>query len=379
MTPGAVVEKVVCRETPSQSYALYVPSVYLPEKKWPVLYAFDARGRAVIPLGLFRDAAEKRGWVVASVYGSASDGPMEPNIAAMKAVLADTREKLSLDERRMVFAGFSGLARFATVMGYGMKGGLFGVIGAAAGFAAELPARKDMPFVWFGLVGEQDFNYDEMRELDGELARLGLSHRLLVFPGRHTWPPAGSCAEALQWMELMAVKRGLAPVDEVFLEESFRQGREEALKLESSGDRLEAFRRWSALEADFSGLRDVAEALRRATALRASKDVQKGLKEEESRREADRRFLAGAETILQSAVRGVDPVPLARLVRELGIPDLEKRARAHDREDALSAKRLLEALHARTSLYLPHELRARGDERGAALCLAVAERIRSGP
>jgi len=304
---------------------------------------------------------------------------MEPNIAAMKAVMGETREKLSLDERRIVFAGFSGTARFATVMGYGLKGGLFGVIGAAAGFAGELPPRKDTPFVWFGLVGDQDFNHDEMREVDAALSRFGLPHRLAVFDGVHAWPPAARCAEALEWMDLVAMKKGLAAPDDGFLEESFGRGREEAAKLEAAGNLLEAWRRWTALAADFQGLRDTTEVRAHAAVLAASESVLRKVKDEEKTRKADRRRLAEAETSLQAILRSGDPVPVARLANELGIPELSKRAaRRDDPLDALSARRTLEALYARTSFSLPRELRARGDERGAALSLALAERIRSG-
>ena len=42
---GRVIEKIVCKSAPDQSYALYLPAAYTPEKRWPVLYALDARGR----------------------------------------------------------------------------------------------------------------------------------------------------------------------------------------------------------------------------------------------------------------------------------------------------------------------------------------------
>ncbi len=34
---GQVVEHIVCREKPEQSYALYLPSAYADAKPWPVL------------------------------------------------------------------------------------------------------------------------------------------------------------------------------------------------------------------------------------------------------------------------------------------------------------------------------------------------------
>src|SRR6266850_2335045 len=61
---GIVVEKVVCELDVSQSYALYLPSGYTPEKTWPVIYAFDPDGEGNTPVKLYRDAAEKYGYIV---------------------------------------------------------------------------------------------------------------------------------------------------------------------------------------------------------------------------------------------------------------------------------------------------------------------------
>ena len=46
---GAIVDDVKCLAEPSQSYALYVPSRYSPDRKWSLLIAFHpgARGRAM--------------------------------------------------------------------------------------------------------------------------------------------------------------------------------------------------------------------------------------------------------------------------------------------------------------------------------------------
>src|ERR687885_659623 len=61
---GKLIESVAVRGDASQSYALYLPGVYAPERKWPVLVCFDplARGRATV--ARFQAAAEEYGFVV---------------------------------------------------------------------------------------------------------------------------------------------------------------------------------------------------------------------------------------------------------------------------------------------------------------------------
>ena len=68
---GQVVDKVVTQVDPGQSYALYVPTTYRPDRKWPILYAFDSRYRGTLVAERFRAGAEKYGYLVASSNNSA--------------------------------------------------------------------------------------------------------------------------------------------------------------------------------------------------------------------------------------------------------------------------------------------------------------------
>jgi len=47
---GTVVNKLACLDNPAQSYSLYLPSNYSPDRRWPMLYAFDpfARGKTAV-------------------------------------------------------------------------------------------------------------------------------------------------------------------------------------------------------------------------------------------------------------------------------------------------------------------------------------------
>ena len=40
---------MVTRHDESQSYALYLPKAYTPEKKWPILHGFSPAGRGTDP------------------------------------------------------------------------------------------------------------------------------------------------------------------------------------------------------------------------------------------------------------------------------------------------------------------------------------------
>src|SRR5262245_25422928 len=92
---GQLVEKVVTRGNESQSYALYLPTAYRPDRKWPILYVFDARANGVEAARRFLAGAERYGYIVASSNNSASDGPMEPNIVSIRAMWPDTHSRFA--------------------------------------------------------------------------------------------------------------------------------------------------------------------------------------------------------------------------------------------------------------------------------------------
>jgi predicted esterase len=176
LAPGEVTEKISCRDKPGQSYALSLPSAYTPEKLWPVLYMLDARGRALLPIERFRAAAEEFGWILVSSYNSRSDTKEDPNLPALQAMWNDTHERLALDPRRAYATGFSGGARAAVAMALFAPKLFAGVIGCGAGFADESAPAKDVPFLYFGTVGDRDSTCG--CPLDETLAAAGaVSHR----------------------------------------------------------------------------------------------------------------------------------------------------------------------------------------------------------
>ena len=53
---GKVIDKVICRSDSEQSYALFLPSGYSQDKRWPVVYCFDPGARGRLPVERFKDA-----------------------------------------------------------------------------------------------------------------------------------------------------------------------------------------------------------------------------------------------------------------------------------------------------------------------------------
>lgn len=373
---GVLIEKVTCAGSPGQSYALYLPSSYRADRAWPILYAFDARGQALVPANAFQEAAERYGWIVVSSYNTASDGPMGPNFTAMRALWADTHARLAIDDKRVYAAGFSGTVRFSCILALSAPGSIAGVIGAGAGFPNDVVPKADNPFVFFGTVGDRDFNYYEMMELDRRMSAVRLPHRIEIFEGPHAWPPASLAGQAIAWMELAAMRSGMRPKDPALIDPLWTADRERARAQEASGRLWDAHHTWEAMAEGYAGLRDVSEAQKRAEEIAAGEPFKKLAKERQERIAADTKMLAEGPAILAKVNPGNPPVTVSQIAGELRIPQLKKRVQSADPEEKLSAQRILNTFLAQTSFYLPQMLIEKKEYDRAVFMLSVATEIR---
>ena len=323
---GQIVERVAVADTPSQSYALYLPSAYTPEKLWPVLYMLDARGNALVPLERFQAAAERYGWVLVSSYNSRSDTRDDPNSPAMTAMWNDAVKRFSIDGRRVYASGFSGGARAAVAMAYDLPGQIAGVVGAGAGFADSSAPVKKVPFVYFGTVGDRDMNYYEMRSLEEKLEAAKVPHRIVYFEGGHTWMSPELAGEAVAWMELQAMKSGVRAKDAGTIAALQSAARSRAAALEAEGRRTEAFLAYTHAVEDFRGLADVTADEAKARELGKLPEVQAALKDARKRDARDEATLRSVNTKLRNALAQSEPPLPARLAADLGIPELRKKA-----------------------------------------------------
>jgi len=372
---GTIVEQVQVQDHPGQSYALYLPSGYQPDRRWPILYAFEARGQGTAFAERFRRAAETWGVIVASSNNSASDGALEPNFQAMRAMWADTHRRFKIDERRVYAAGFSGTVRAACMLAQAAPGTIQGVIGSGAGFPFGTSPTRDTPFAFFGTVGDRDFNYYEMMDLDAALSGLGLPHRVEIFEGEHEWLTEDLAVEALAWLELQRIKAGQRESDAAIVEAVRKRGLERAQGYEAAGRLFEAWRSYKALAADFQGMPEAADVLKKVADLEASAALARQRQEREVRMRRDLESLDRAKKALVSAVPGEGPVALNRALSEIRISDLKKRAGSADREESLSARRVLDTVLVQAGYYLPRDLLERKDYDRALFYLSIATAI----
>ncbi len=299
---GTIIERVNCVDYATQSYALYLPSNYTQERKWPVLFAFDPGARGKLPVERYKDAAEKFGWIVIGSNNS-RNGSMQPSIDAWNAIVKDAQRRFRIDEQRVYVTGFSGGARLAIYLATQCQGCVAGVIASGAGLPVGLNAATRLPFSILFTLGIDDFNFAEVSELDAALNKAGTTHLVAEFAGRHDWPPPEVAVEAIEWMELQAVKDTLRPNDQKFVESAWQARWARATSLSEANKSYEAFQAYSAIVATFNGLHDLSEAQTELSKLQASPEVKNALREEQRQIARQREFEARVRTLVAASQR----------------------------------------------------------------------------
>jgi poly(3-hydroxybutyrate) depolymerase len=343
---GQIVDSVACAADATQRYVLYLPSNYSSSRRWNVILAFDAGGRGRMPVERFQAAAEKYGYIVAGSLNS-RNGPLGVSVEAANAMWKDVSTRFSVDKTRLYTTGQSGGARVAMYLA--MHREVFhdapaGVIASSAGFPGP-DAPESLPFPVFATAGTEDFNHLEMRQFD---QRVKSRHRLAIFEGGHTWLPQPLAMQAVEWMEIDAVKTDLRSRDNGLIDALFARRLQEA---QDQKDPAARYRAMNNLVSDFDGLKDAAE-LKDATAeaerLRHNPAVQAQFEKDAAMDEKED-VLSG--TLFQLAGQLRSPARRAKSLADLktNLASLTTTATAEaDSADRQMARRVLRGLMAST-------------------------------
>jgi predicted esterase len=372
---GKLVENVAARADATQTYTLYLPTNYDAARRVPLLLVFDPGGRATVAAEIFKDAAEEYGWIVISSNQTRSDDDGAANVRAIQALLPEVNRYAS-DPKRIYAAGFSGTAIFSCAVGI-RTGALAGVIAAGGRLVDELPPAK-FSFAHYGFAGESDFNNRDMRRIDALLERAGKAHRFQQFAGEHRWFPPELAAEAIGWMELVAMREQLRPRDPSLIAKLYESDAAAAKALEAAGKRVEALQRDREITTTYAGLHATDAEAAAVTRLEADAAVQRELKDiakwDEFEEHYNSDVFAHIATTFARLRQEDMPPTAAVLAREFHVSDLQRRAKQNGAEGAVG-RRLLEALYAQTSFYLTQQFMERREYALAVAVLGVATQI----
>lgn len=377
MQTGVLLEDVASDVSPGQRYVLFLPAGFDAARPTPILYLMDPRGRARVPARVFQQAAERYGYILISSYTTSSDGPIDPNIAAMQAMWDDANRWFTLDPARNYIAGFSGTARTASRLA-DVQPLITGIIAAGAGLDTTVRPSAKTPFLFFGAVGEVDYNFHEVENLEHVLADLNLPHRIERFTGPHSWMPPDVAMRAIEWFELRAMQAGTRASDAALVDAWWEREDHLAQTMLERGRTLDAARQYAAMARDFAGLVDTAPIALAARRIAEAPAARAQLK---ARKAASRNSLDWV-MIRMRAIAEAFPsdhqlpvIPAADLMLTLEVASLRRTIAGPDADAGLEAQRRLNQLEVQLGFYLPSDALARADYTRAGYYLSIALQI----
>jgi dienelactone hydrolase len=271
-------------------------------RRWPIIYFFDPGGRGHRPLELYKDIAEKFGFVMAGSNNSRNFSTDESR--SVNAVWQDTHRRLALDEHLTYTSGFSGGARVAGSMALSCpQCRIAGVIAHGAGYPNTWSEAKDK-LLYFFAVGNQDFNWPEVTMIRRQREEKGLPYRVRVFAGSHQWAPASIMEDAVEWLLLRAMKAGDRATDLAFVNRLFQARQAEAEDAAKRNDAISELDAYRSLVSDFAGLKDVTSFEKKLTALKNSPELKAALKSEQDQIADQSTLEAEVSTKMRAYVSG---------------------------------------------------------------------------
>ena len=170
----------------------------------PVVFFFDPHGDGALPLQQYKALADTFGFILIGSNNSKNGNDWNTTQTILNALFADVQSRLVFDHNRIYACGFSGGAKVA---GYAAlhQAGIKGIIVAGAGLPDEELLRT-FPFSITALAGTGDMNMTDLVAMNAALDQTASVHRLVLFDGKHAWPPVTDMRTAFTAVQLDAIR-----------------------------------------------------------------------------------------------------------------------------------------------------------------------------
>jgi len=229
---GEIIDSISVGTTSDESYALYLPRAYDPNELSSIIFIFDPAARGKIGIHPFIKAAEKYNYILICSNNS-RNGPNDKNTEITTRLLSKIISEFNINPKRIYTAGFSGGARFASRVAV-LSDQIQGVIACGAGISSnQVLFHSGIKFSYAAIVGDQDMNLLEMYGIRDYITKFKVSNELFVYEMNHRWPSQEQILEAVDWLQLEALKKGLAKKDDEKIRDLYINSYTKARALES--------------------------------------------------------------------------------------------------------------------------------------------------
>lgn len=267
----------ISQRTASAGYSSFVPSRGNQSNKMPAILFFDPHASGMLPVEMYKSLAEEFGFVLLGSNRSHNGQTLDEAFAIFEKMKSEAIQSFPVDASRVYVAGFSGGSRVAAAVG-GKYPDIKSVIACGAGIGA-VQHQPAPTFDYFGMIGNEDFNLNEMISTDRMLKRAGFNNAMVIFDGGHAWPPVEVMHEAFWWLDLNAMKNKTRPMDQKIAADAGNWYKKEILRLKNSGSFFDAGLVAERASKSLKGVANIQDFENEIKQVRSQPDYQKQLSE----------------------------------------------------------------------------------------------------
>ncbi len=220
---GIIQDSIRINDTIPETFAIYLPTNYEPSGTWPVIFAMDMQGRGKQVLHMFREVAEKEGYIVAASNNIQDSLSIVQNTLIASRMFNTVYSLFPIHKQRSYSAGFGNGAKFASIIPSIIRP-LEGVISIGSGVPYKELIDPKKPFQFVGIVGRSDFNFNDLSDEQSMSSTVKkymdkriLNNYLLVFNGGAEWPDSSYLQRAVEILTLKSMNKNNIPKDSAYI------------------------------------------------------------------------------------------------------------------------------------------------------------------
>lgn len=236
---GIIIDSIAVKDSISESFSLFLPTSFTLERNWPVIFVFDMDGKGKQAIGMYREAAEEQGYILAASNNVSDTLTTSENILITGRMFNTLIKLLPIHKNRTYTSGLGEGAQFASVLPLFVQG-ITGVISCGAAYPNLEVLSPRLSFYWIGIVGKDDYAYTEMLAAKTTLDKLKIPNTLMIFDGGREWPDTGYLKKAMELFTLSAMAKGDMEKDHQFIERSYTNSLTELKSLLNANKLLQA-------------------------------------------------------------------------------------------------------------------------------------------
>ncbi|WP_136666985.1 hypothetical protein [Flavobacterium sp. H122] len=269
-----LVDSVQVEGTKDESFMVYFPKKYTQSKSVGVVFIFDPGGNGVDGIMPFVSAAENYNFLLVCSNNS-KNGPLNLNNEIAFRLFDFVFKKYNIDKKRLVVAGFSGGARLAGNLA--LNTGIFnGVVACGASFQLlDIFVPQINDFLYVGLIGKNDMNYQEMIKNVNWLDKKRIKNQIFISDKGHVWPDESEILRAFDWLEIEFQKKGFTEKNNEIVNRIYQKNKIIADAFFEENNLLLALHEYERLDAEFGSINSKDDFTEKINEIKKSKDFSK--------------------------------------------------------------------------------------------------------